>query len=120
MPSNIIWFADPEATTSELVGGKGVNLARMTAAGFTVPPGFTVSTAAYATFVERLQADIDATLATVDFTDADHVERATAAIRAQILAADVPPQIGADLLAAYARLADQDGDRFVAVRSSGT
>jgi rifampicin phosphotransferase len=120
MPSNIIWFADPEATTSELVGGKSVNLARMTAAGFTVPPGFTVSTAAYGAFVERLQADIDATLATVNFADADDVERATAAIRAQILAADVPAQIDADLLAAYARLADQDGDRFVAVRSSGT
>src|SRR5271167_2793418 len=104
MSSNIIWFADPEATTSELVGGKGVNLARMTAAGFTVPPGFTVSTEAYRAFVEGLQADIDATLSTADFSDADDVERATAAIRARILAAEVPPQVGVDLLAAYACL----------------
>ena len=44
----------------DTVGGKGLSLARMTAAGFPVPAGFTVTTAAYRQFVSDngLQAAI--------------------------------------------------------------
>ena len=47
-------FTDPDnALVADLdtVGGKGLSLARMTAAGFPVPAGFTVTTTAYREFV---------------------------------------------------------------------
>ena len=52
--SHILPFTAPEgAPAAELdtVGGKGLSLARLTAAGFAVPAGFTVTTAAYRQFV---------------------------------------------------------------------
>ena len=36
--------ADGSATTNDLLGGKGANLAEMTNLGIPVPPGFTIST----------------------------------------------------------------------------
>src|SRR5438067_2247064 len=42
---------DSADATLERVGGKGVSLARMAAAGLPVPPGFHVTTAAYRRFV---------------------------------------------------------------------
>jgi rifampicin phosphotransferase len=114
---NIIWFADTDATQIELTGGKGANLARLTADGFNVPPGFVVSTAAYASFVCCVQPIIDGLLSGVDFADPAAVETATAKIRETILDAEIPEQIAADLRDAY-RLLGLDG--FVAVRSSGT
>jgi pyruvate, orthophosphate dikinase len=39
-------FDEGDRSMSALLGGKGANLAEMTRAGFPVPPGFTVTTAA--------------------------------------------------------------------------
>ncbi len=53
-------------TTLQLSGGKGASLARLTAAGFPVPPGFCLTTRAYEEFVsanqlsERIQACLPA------------------------------------------------------------
>ena len=47
-------FADQDNTLAadpDTVGGKGLSLASMTAAGFPVPANFTVTTAAYRQFV---------------------------------------------------------------------
>jgi rifampicin phosphotransferase len=114
--NTVIWFDDTEATQSELTGGKGVNLAHLTAAGFRVPPGFIISTDAYAAFVAGLQADIGRTLSTLDFADPGAVEQATAQIRRLIQDAEPPEQLVADIAQAY----DALGAGFVAVRSSGT
>src|SRR5437763_17071741 len=46
----ILLFDTPGAALAT-VGGKGANLAELTRAGFTVPPGFLVTTAAYRAFV---------------------------------------------------------------------
>jgi len=43
----IAWFDDGGQLTSEMLGGKCLGLAQMTAAGFAVPPGFAVTTAAH-------------------------------------------------------------------------
>src|SRR4249919_1854843 len=40
-------FDELRADQTELVGGKCANLGELTAAGFPVPPGFAVTTAAY-------------------------------------------------------------------------
>ena len=54
--------ADAASADLDSVGGKGLSLARLTAAGFAVPAGFTVTTAAYRQFVsddDLQQAIID-------------------------------------------------------------
>ena len=40
-----------------MVGGKGANLARLTRAGFPVPPGWILSTEAYRAFVAANELD---------------------------------------------------------------
>ena len=62
--------ADGSASMKDLLGGKGANLAEMSALGLPVPPGFTISTdvctAFYAngrTFPSDLAAEVDAALA---------------------------------------------------------
>jgi pyruvate,water dikinase len=85
-----------------LVGGKGANLARLARAGFPVPEGFVITTAAYRAFVTSAgigQAD----------TDPDQLQ-------ARITAAPIPAELSAHILAAYEQL----GRPTVAVRSSGT
>ena len=47
----IVTFDDPVCADIDISGGKGANLARLTAAGLPVPPGFCVATDAYAAFV---------------------------------------------------------------------
>src|SRR6187397_1645956 len=54
-------FDEVDGTRLPAVGGKGANLGEMTRAGFPVPPGFCVTTAAYRDFV-RTSDELDALL----------------------------------------------------------
>jgi pyruvate,water dikinase len=92
-----------------IAGGKGANLGELVRAGFPVPPGFVVTTAAYDRVVEH--AGLDETIARV-LRD----EHGGAAIRSAFEAAPIPPEIEREVLAAYERL----GQGPVAVRSSAT
>ena len=87
-------FAEIGDADLPLVGGKGFNLGKLTAAGFLVPPGFCVTTDAYRT-----------TLETVDKQSREAVQ-----------AAALPEPLESEILAAYNRL----GADLVAVRSSAT
>lgn len=87
-------FAEIGNSDLPLVGGKGFNLGRLTAAGFLVPPGFCVTTDAYRT-----------TLETVDTQNSEAVQ-----------AAALPELLQSEILAAYNQL----GTNSVAVRSSAT
>ncbi len=65
-------MADGDASMKELLGGKGANLAEMSALGLPVPPGFTITTevcTAYytnnRTYPEGLEAQVEAALAHV-------------------------------------------------------
>ena len=49
----ILWLDHGSAPANPLLGGKFASLAEMTAAGFSVPPGFGVTTAAYRAFMEH-------------------------------------------------------------------
>jgi rifampicin phosphotransferase len=111
-------FNEENATEHDLVGGKGANLGRLTAAGFQVPPGFTVSTAAYAEFFAACNEDggIDSLLGGIDYSSPDSVNAATEGVRAKLTAGEVPEKMRAEILAGYAEL----GEGPVAVRSSGT
>jgi pyruvate,water dikinase len=48
----VLAFDDERCTRPELAGGKGASLARMTRAGLTVPPGFVITSAAFAVAVD--------------------------------------------------------------------
>jgi rifampicin phosphotransferase len=115
----IIWFADEAATDHALVGGKGANLGNMTAKGFQVPPGFTVSTSAYRAHVSDsgIRASVEGILAKIDYTEVVALEAHVAEIRKLITDAPMPDSVAREIAAAYAKVGDTS---FVAVRSSGT
>ena len=102
-------------------GSKGANLGEMLKAGFPVPAGFVLTTAAYDAFVSEngMQQQILDLAAKVSADDPRAGEDASGAIRKLFLAAGIPEAIRVDLLSAYADLASE-GKTAVAVRSSAT
>ncbi len=111
----------PLDAASELavVGGKGASLARMARAGLPVPPGFSVTTAAYRDFVSSagLRARILDEVARVDPRHPDTAAAAAEQIRTWFLEHPVPADTAAAITAAYAGLG---AEVPVAVRSSAT
>ena len=106
----------------EVLGGKGRSLARMVNAGFSVPDGFHLTTAAYKAFVadNNLQAKI-VELARPEVTAVRaSFERASTAIQQLIGEYNLSAETIAELSEAYAALVDPSGGRApaVAVRSS--
>ncbi|MET4637543.1 PEP/pyruvate-binding domain-containing protein [Mycetocola sp. 2940] len=87
-----------------LAGGKGANLGELVRAGFPVPPGFVVTTDAYARVAEEL-----------DIAGWYHAGDA-AAIRAALASVVVPADLRTRITEAY----DALGSGQVAVRSSAT
>ena len=119
--THILPFTAPErAPAAELdtVGGKGLSLARLTAAGFAVPAGFTVTTAAYRQFV----ADNDLQQTIVDLAKPQLVgtavsfDSASQRIQALFAETDLGDALQAQIAAAHAALGDRAA--AVAVRSS--
>ena len=107
-----------EAVTLAMVGGKGSNLTKLARAGFPVPGGFLVTTAAYDAFVTAndLRDVITAALATTDYQDPAALDVTAARIREAFVAATTPSELQAEIDAAYRQL----GAPAVAVRSSAT
>ncbi|MFV0460500.1 MAG: PEP/pyruvate-binding domain-containing protein [Actinomycetales bacterium] len=146
MASFVVEFT--ESADLAQVGGKGVNLARMTRAGFRVPPGFTITTAGYRDFVAEngLDAVIREALGASDpdpsgpdpsgpdpsdpdpsgpdpsgrdLSDPHQCEQASRAIRAAFGAGTVPAALAREIARATWRLAEGEDARW-AVRSSAT
>jgi len=109
-----------QAATLATVGGKGANLSQLVRAGFPVPTGFLVSTAAYRAFVQDndLQQQIVARARSGAATD---FEAVSAAIRQLFERANIPSTVAAAIQQAYAALGPA-GKALVplAVRSSAT
>jgi pyruvate,water dikinase len=112
----LVFFDDERCTDVRLAGGKGASLARMTALGMPVPPGFVVPADALEAALSDTVAAIRAVLARGE----DGGDLAPVAEEAQALvrAADSGGAFPAQVAEAYARLGD--GDVPVAVRSSAT
>lgn len=105
--------------TLAVVGGKGANLSRMTRAGFPVPPGFFITTAAYRFFVQAngLQGQIVALASDKTKT----VEAASTVIRQLFEQGHTPREVAAAIQEASAELMRTLGNGSpVAVRSSAT
>src|SRR5829696_862234 len=110
-------FASPEVTL-DTAGGKGVNLVRLTRAGFQVPRGFIISTAAYRAFVmaNRWLPMIESAVENISAEDTVALEKTSAQIRASFSVGLMPSDVETSIREAYAEFKDIP----VAVRSSAT
>ncbi|QGF23149.1 hypothetical protein Rai3103_05140 [Raineyella fluvialis] len=108
---------DADATLA-IVGGKGLNLIRLTRAGFDVPGGLVITTAAYTAHVtaHALGPLIERALEGLDPADAPALEEASARIRAAFAAGAIPQAVREAILAAAGGLTAVP----LAVRSSAT
>jgi pyruvate,water dikinase len=89
----VVRFDDPRCRAVELTGGKGASLAVMTAEGLPVPPGFVITSAAFAAAVDgetlreaMRRGDVEAARALVAATTppADLVEREYARLQGSV------------------------------------
>lgn len=110
-------LSDPNATL-EIVGGKGMSLAKMARAGLPVPGGFHITTVAYQQFVSEnaIQPRILETLQDIDPASPDSLESASRQIAGFFSAGNIPAAVAEAITAEYARLKGAP----VAVRSSAT
>jgi pyruvate,water dikinase len=112
----LVFFDDARCTDVALAGGKGASLARMTALGMPVPPGFVVPADALEAALADTVAAIRELLARGERgEDLAVVARET---RALVRAADSGGRFPREVAEAYARLGG--GEVPVAVRSSAT
>ena len=102
-----------------VAGGKGANLATLSAAGLPVPPGFVVTTAAFdaARDVDGVRSRIAETLARLDRGDVGALEAGAAGVRELIEHVTLPAEVESAVRTAYRALGD---DVPVAVRSSAS
>ncbi len=99
-----------------LVGGKGVNIAKMISSGFSVPPAFSVTVDAYEMFLDitGLKQKISDILDSTDFNDESSLEASSEKIRNLFLETE-PPEDEIRIL--KNDLSGMEGQYF-AVRSS--
>ncbi|HZR43073.1 MAG TPA: PEP/pyruvate-binding domain-containing protein [Ktedonobacteraceae bacterium] len=116
----LVLALDDASATLEQVGGKGASLARMAAAGLSVPPGFHITTAAYRCFVaeNRLQEEILTAVSVASADDPATLEDASRQIGQLFAQGVMPGAIAVAVRQAYAEL--NGGNQPVAVRSSAT
>ncbi len=82
----------------EKIGGKALNLAKMTSAGFDIPPAFTVSVDAYDTFIKKeLEAKVSKILNSIDFKDDKSISKGCAQIRDIIKRDKLPEKLQVEL-----------------------
>lgn len=115
---NVVLPLDTPRATPERVGGKALNLVRLTRAGFAVPPGVVVTTEAYARFsaANHLDAVVSAALTGLDARDQPALEAASHTIRAAFAAGSLSAALADEMLSGIGDLV-----RFpLAVRSSAT
>ncbi len=117
----LVRFFDEPSTLDE-VGGKAVNLSRLSRAGFPVPPGFAVTTEAFRTAVHEhgLRDLVNEALAGADPDNPDSVDDASVRIRAAFAAAPVTTLLTEPVAQAVLDAYRQMGGGAVAVRSSAT
>jgi len=96
---SVILHLDSEQNTVENAGGKGYNLSRLSRAGFPVPPGFILSTAAYRSYVQgnNLAETIQEAIGDTDLTDVSALEATSQTIRAQFRGGQFPRDLSTAL-----------------------
>ena len=115
----VLPFSEIRAADLPLVGGKGANLGELTQAGFPIPGGFCLTTAAFQRFMgagpdpEGLYAQLDS----IATDDVGTVRRVGERIRRTLLDVPVPGTVSDAVTRAWR---DTGTDQAYAVRSSAT
>jgi phosphohistidine swiveling domain-containing protein len=111
-------ITDFDRASLALAGGKGANLGELSRAGFEVPPGFVITTAAYDLLLEQngLPSRMPDLLANLDVADPTSVTQTSCQIQDAFQQALIPAQVSDEILTAYRQM----GSGAVAVRSSAT
>ncbi|MCI4335728.1 MAG: phosphoenolpyruvate synthase [Thermoplasmata archaeon] len=118
----IVNLAEVSDADIALVGGKAGKLGEMVRQGLPVPPGFVVTTDAFSAFVEAtvLKAEIPGALETLDVDRPDSIDSVAKRIRDRFESTEFPPELRAEIEAAFAAYSREHNARFSAVRSSAT
>jgi pyruvate,water dikinase len=112
-------FGDTDRARLPEVGGKGANLGVLTRAGFPVPPGYCVTTAAFRAFVQtsgEFESLLDS-LERVTHEDLDTIRATGVRIREHLEALAIPADVRSAVLQAWRELG---AEHAYAVRSSAT
>ncbi len=111
-------FDQIEPGSLPIVGGKGANLGALAQAAMPVPPGFCVTTEAFAQFMAGVDsADLFARLDALGADDVDEVRRVGSQVRATLLESPVPPRVADAVIGAWRSAGSEEA---YAVRSSAT
>jgi rifampicin phosphotransferase len=115
----ILSFSEIRANDLPLVGGKGANLGEMMHAGFPVPNGFCITTAAFLQFISTAPENegIYALLDTVSTDNLDSVREIGEHVRKSFLELPMPKEIADAVHQAWQGIGAEDA---YAVRSSAT
>jgi pyruvate,water dikinase len=115
--SLVLGFASLPDDSVRLAGGKGASLSRLARAGFVVPPGFVVCSAAFRSFLDAHdgEAFIRDQMSALDTRDQATLDQVAATVRTFITTRALPPPVDASIRDAYIRMGP---DMLVAVRSS--
>ncbi len=115
---NLILALDSPLANLQNSGCKAANLSSMIRAGFPVPPGLIITTAAYQEFVtENSLIDlIDELVSNIDPKDTKQLQEASTQIRGRFETGKISPGFVLQIQTAYENLENQS----VAVRSSAT
>lgn len=109
----IVWLDDHHCHSTDVAGGKGASLAKMTAAGMAVPPAFVVTANALTDFLNR--SGVLEEVGELAVGSGSKGPEAAERIQGMILGARLWDQLSEEIVGAYNTLGDGS---FVAVRSS--
>ncbi|WP_298829117.1 phosphoenolpyruvate synthase [uncultured Planococcus sp.] len=120
MQKYVMGFQEVDEDDLLLVGGKGLNLAKLAKVpGIRVPEGFCVTTNAYKRMVEgnSSAAELMERLAALESSDADEIRLLSEKLRKAIESTEIPVEIEQEIADSF----EQQGSKFTyAVRSSAT
>lgn len=115
----VLHFRDIDKNALSVVGGKGANLGEMVKAGFPVPPGFCITTAAFQALLQGSK-EMEAyfrQLAQIDPDELEPIRTIARSIQEHIEALPIPAELYQSIIAAWGQLGSKHA---YAVRSSAT
>ena len=115
----VLALPDIDPARASEAGGKATNLARMIRAGWPVPPGFCITTAAFRRFVAGVEGgdSLYAGMENLESVAVEQAQVAAARVRERLAALPVPGEVEAEVVSAWQ---SHGAERAYAVRSSAT
>ncbi|SDH48212.1 phosphoenolpyruvate synthase [Alteribacillus bidgolensis] len=119
MTSRVLFFNQVNRSSLPYVGGKGANLGELSHAGFPVPDGFCISTAAYKDFIatsNKINEYLES-LNKLDRHDSEQLRETGKRIRSHLHQLNIPGHLKDEIVAAWK---SAGMDNSYAIRSSAT